>query len=179
MPDRVGSAIVWNDGGMYHGHPGYQCSVRYIALERAGWIEYGFYPLSPQEDAPLVYYARIVANIIGFLRFVWQVAEQRAFDPATFSLGLGLRGIKGASLACITRRLMRVYAGTTPPDRDSFLALRSADDGPWVPEAVALEFADAMLSHWEFSRPGWLADTPEFEAGSYKGEFFKDSFQRW
>ena len=57
--------------------------IRYIALERSGWIEYGFYPLSLVEDAPRVYYARVVANIIGFLRFVKQLVEQQGIESAT------------------------------------------------------------------------------------------------
>jgi hypothetical protein len=128
---------------------------------------------------PHVYYARIVANVLGFLRLVRQITEQRKLDPDTLSFGLGLRGIKGTTLECITRGLMRGFAGNTPPDRDTFLALRSADDGPWQPDSVAMEFSEALLNHWEFTRPGWMADTPEFKAGAYDGDFFRENFQQW
>jgi len=178
FPDRVGSALVWNDG-LHREHPGYRCYTRYLALERSGWIEYGFYPLSLLEDGPRVYYARTVANIIGFLNLLRQIATERTIDPGTLSLGMGLNGIKGVSLECITDKLMRGYAATTPPDRNSLLVLRSFEDGPWEPDSVALEFAEAMLNHWEFSRPGWLVDSPEFEAGVYKGAFFRKHFQQW
>jgi hypothetical protein len=66
----------------------------------------------------------------------------------------------------------------TPPEGNNFLFLRSCQSEPWDLDAIALEFADALLDYWSFSRPGWL-DTPEFEGGTYKGEFFHKSFHHW
>ena len=77
------------------------------------------------------------------------------------------------SFPIVNTPFTRASIGSTAP------AHHRRDDGPWEPEAVALEFADAMLNHWVFSRPGWLADTPEFVAGSYKGEYFQEHFQQW
>lgn len=74
---------------------------------------------------------------------------------------------------------MRSYATITLPERENLLFLRSSEDGPWEIDAVALEFADSILQHWEFARPGWLVDAPEFEAGFYKGEFFRKEFSHW
>jgi hypothetical protein len=176
FPDRIGSALVWSDGMMQHGGPGYLCYMRYLALERAGWVEYGYCPLNLRERTHVVYYAQLIANLVGFLGLVRQLAVQRGIDPATLSLGVGLRGIKGAGLECVTSKLVRGYASVTPPDRDNLLFLRSSEDGPWEINRVAQEFADSILQHWEFARPGWLADAPEFEAGAYKGEFFRESF---
>lgn len=178
-PDRIGSALVWTDGMMNHAGPGYRCYTRYLALERSGWVEYGFCPISPFENAPPVYYAPVIANLVGFLSLLRQIAAERGIDAVTLSLGIGLRGVKGAGLECITSRLMRGYAAATPPDRDNLLFLRSSEDGPWEVDSVAHEFAEAMLNHWEFCRPGWLADTPEFVADAYQGEFFREKFSHW
>ena len=65
----------------------------------------------------------------------------------------------------------------TPPDRDAMLFLRSLEEGPWEPDGVAQEFANAVLEHWEFARPGWMAHPPEFQDGVYKGEFFRERFE--
>ena len=177
-PDRIGSALVWN-WSMYHGGPSNVCYTRYIAIERSGWIEYGLYPVDPTENAHEIYYAQLIANLVGFLQFLRQICEQRMIDPATLSLGLGLRGVKQAQLGCVTERVMRGYATITPPDRDAMLILRSPEDGPWEPDGVAHEFANSVLEHWEFSRPGWMADSPEFQNGVYNGEFFHKHFRYW
>jgi hypothetical protein len=179
VPDRIGSALVYGDGRMMHDGPGHACYTRYLALERAGWVEYGWNARNLMEHTHVVYYALAVANLVGFLRMLRQVAGHQGIDPATLSLGVGLRGIKGAVLECITKKLMRGYAGVTPPEGDNLLFLRSSEEGPWEVDAVAREFADAVIHHWEYARPGWMADTPEFEAGVYKGEFFRESFQHW
>ena len=111
---------------MNHGGPGYLCYTRYLALERTGWVEFGFYPLNPlDEDTHAVYYAKLLANLVGFLSLIQQMARERGIDPARLSLGVGLRGIKNARLECITRKLMRNYAAVTPPDRDNLLFLRT------------------------------------------------------
>ena len=132
-PDRIGSALVWNDGSMYRAGPGYLCYARYIALERSGWIEYGLHPVDPMDNAHEIYYAQLIANLVGFLKFLRQICEQRMIDPATLSLGVGLRGIKEAQLGCITQRLVRGYATITPPNQDAMLFLRSSEEGQWEP----------------------------------------------
>ena len=75
QPDRIGSALVWSDGAMIHGASAYLCYTRYIALEHSGWIEYGLSPANPSENAHEVYYARLIANAIGFLRFIKQLVR--------------------------------------------------------------------------------------------------------
>jgi hypothetical protein len=59
------------------------------------------------------------------------------------------------------------------------LFLRASEEGPWDVDCVAHDFANAVLDYWEFARPGWLTHPPEFEAGVYKGEFFRDRFDHW
>ncbi len=178
-PDRIGSALVWTDGGMNHAGPGYLCYTRYIAFERSGWIEYGLSPADLTGNTCEIYYAQLIANVVGFLGLVRQLCEQRAIDPATLSLGVGLRGIKEVDLGCITQRLIRGYAMSTPPKGDAMLFLRSPDEGPWDSDGVAHDFANAVLEHWEFARPGWMAAPPEFQGGVYKGEFFRKHFPHW
>jgi hypothetical protein len=178
-PDRIGSAMIWTDSMMNHAGPGYLCYTQYIALERAGWIEMGLHPVDLTGERHEVYYAQLVANLVGFLSLVRDIAAQRKIDPATLSLGAGLRGIKGAHLTCLTQRLMRGYAMITPPEREVMLFLRSSDEGTWEVDGVAHDFANALLDYWEFARPGWLAHPPEFEAGVYKGAYFRDRFDHW
>ena len=178
-PDRIGSALVWSDGAMNHGHPGYVCCTQYLALERVGWIEMGLSPVDPTAERHELYYAQLVANLVGFLGLIRDIAAERKLDPAAFSLGVGLRGIRGANLTCLTQRLMRGYAMITPPERDAMLFLRASEDEPWEVDGVAHDFADSVLDYWEFARPGWLAHPPEFDGGVYKGEFFRDRFDHW
>ena len=178
-PDRIGSALVWHDGSMNQGGPGYLCYTRYIALERSGWIEFGLHPVNATKNAHEIYYAQLIANVVGFLRLLRQICDQRTIDPATLFLGIGLRGIKEARLGCVTQRLMRAYAVITLPDRDTMLFLRSSEEGPWEPDGVAHEFANDVLEHWEFARPGWMAHSPEFQDGVYNGEFFRKNFAEW
>ncbi len=159
--------------------PGPLYYERYLALERGGWLEYGFYPLSPVETEPKAYYAKIVANIVGFLGFLKDAAAHRSIDPSGISIGMALRGIKDTSLVCITDRMLRWHAESLPQERDTMLVLRPAEDGPWDVNSVAGEFAENILGHWEFSRPTHWADTPEFEAAVYKGKFFRANFQQW
>lgn len=92
-PDRIGTALIWSDGMMNYGGSGHLCCTRYLALEPTGWVEYGYYPISRREGTHAVYYALLVANLVGFLGFMRQLAEQRSIDAATMSLGIGLRGI--------------------------------------------------------------------------------------
>lgn len=178
-PDRIGSALIWTNGAMNHAGPGYLCYTQYIALERAGWIEMGLHPVDPIGERHEVYYAQLLANLVGFLGLIRDIADQRKIAPSVFSLGVGLRGIKGANLTCLTQRLVRGYAMVTPPERDAMLYLRSSDDGSWQVDGVVHDFANALLDYWEFARPGWLAHPPEFEDGVYKGEYFRDKFNYW
>ena len=154
-------------------------ATRVLALERLGWLEYGVDAVNALETDQKVYYAKVLANAIGFLGFLRQFAGKCSIDLTTVSLGIGLTGVSGAILECITNRLVRGYAGVTPPEGDNFLFLRSCQDVPWDTDAIALEFAEALLDHWNYSRPGWLVDTPEFEGGTYKGELFHQRFQGW
>ena len=151
-PDRIGSALIWNDGVVNYEGPGYRCYTRYITLERSGWIEMGLHPVDPSGQSHEIYYAQLIANLVGFLGLVRDIAGQRRMDPATFSLGVGLRGIKNAHLTCLTQRLKPGYVIITPPDRDNMLFLRSAEEGVWTVDGVAHDFANAVLEHWEFAR---------------------------
>jgi len=178
-PDRIGSALVWNDGSMNHSGPGYLCYTRYVALERSGWIELGLCPLNTTRDDHEVFYAQLIANVVGFLGLLRQLCEHWTIDPATLSLGVGLRGIKRTHLSCVTKRLMREPAVSTPPNGDAMLFLRSSEDGPWEVDGLAQEYASAVLEHWEFARPGWMADLPEFRDGRYEGEYFCEHFPEW
>jgi hypothetical protein len=178
-PDRIGSSLIWSDAAMFQAGLGMLCYSRYLAIERSGWIEFGLHPLDPTKAAAEIYYAQLIANLIGFLSLLRQIAERCNIDPVVLSLGAGLRGIKDANLSCITRGLARGFGAVTPPERDAMLYLRSSEEGPWQVDGVAHDVANGVLEHWAFARPGWMADAPEFEAGVYKGKYFRERFGRW
>jgi hypothetical protein len=179
-PDRVGSALIWKEelgGGTTFGG---RCHNRYLALEPSGWLEYGYVPISPLEEKPKVYYAKAVANAVGFLGLLRDIATQQKVSPADVSFGFGLRGIRGAELVCVTDTSPFGPRSTssTPPEGEHLLFLQRATGDAWSIDGAAIAFAGAMLEHWEFTRPGWVG-TPEFEAGVYTGSFFREKIMHW
>ena len=164
---------------MNDGHPGVVAYSRYMALERTGWLEYGFCPHSPGEDESHIYYAKTLGHIYGFLGFVKQLCEFRGIDLDAVSLGMGMRGLRGKSLECIAEIGIREFWSVTPPEKDTLLMHRPSEDGEWTLDSVTKEFADNLLNHWEFARPGHFTATPEFKGSTYQGEFFRKSFHYW
>lgn len=181
-PDRSGSALLWHDAGMMRASPTASGYRNYLALDKSGLVEFGFHPSSFAEKHRVVYYAKTLARVVGFLGFLQDLATFLKIDSAVFSLGVALQGTKGVDLACITQRvdapLIRQLIHTVLPARENLLYLRPSEKGPWELDEVAHEVAEAMLEHWSCTRPGWIA-TPEFKDGEYTGEFFKNNFISW
>jgi hypothetical protein len=175
-PDRIGKAHVWHDGQRQKVPPG-KCYTRYAAVEPDGYVEYGFYPIWDSSNP--VYYAQVTAGFVAFLWFLRDLCGQFGLDPSAVSVGLALRGIKGKVLQCITKRVMPHFQSTTTPMQDGFLFFRQATPGTdWTIDEVALEAAERMLDLWSYSVPSGFG-TPEFKAGQYEGEYFKNDFRSW
>jgi len=175
VPDRVGRTFLWNDGG-FHGRTAGRAFINYLAVERSGFIEYGFCPLGMMQEQCSIYYAKAVAKLFAFLSFLRDCFSSWHIDPEAVSLGVAIAKTKGLKLECITERLDRCFMHIPVCDNDNFLYLRPAE--PWDVNSVAIDAAESMLQHWAFVRPAWL-ETPEFEGGVYKGTFFRRHFSSW
>jgi hypothetical protein len=176
-PEQMAGRYLWHDADLWMIAPGARCCRNYLAMEKSGFVEYGFEPAGP-EDPPKVYYARIVARLVGFLNFLTELGQKLGFDATDVSVGLAMRGIKGKVLSCVTLRLMRQGMQMTPPEKDTFLHLWPVEKSPWEINALTKEFAEALLDAWSFWRSPWM-DTPEFENGVYTGEYFVERFRSW
>lgn len=176
-PEQMAGRYLWHDADRWMVFPGPRCCRTYLALEKSGFIEYGFEPAGPEEP-PKVYYAQAVARLVGFLNFLTELGEKLRFDATGLSVGAAMRGIKGKELSCVTLRLMRQGMQMTPPKKDTLLYLWPAENGSWDANGVAKEFAETILDTWSFWRSPWM-NTPEFENGAYTGEFFVERFTRW
>jgi hypothetical protein len=186
-PDRIGKGYVWHDGYVqcFRWMPPSRAYTKYLAIERDGYVEYGFYPRSLLllNPAPAfarstdgLYYAMIVAGFVAFLHFLKDLSKQFGLDSRRFSVGLGLRGVEGKLLLCITERVMPHFQSITPAPQDGFLFLsRAPHDLDWAPDDVAHAAAENILELWSYSAPAEFG-TPEFRSSQYDGAFFRQRF---
>jgi hypothetical protein len=179
-PDRIGSSLVWSDGGQLRFGSPARCYTQYLAVEMEGYLEYGFCPGAAfAPDINIVYYARVIAGFVAFLRLLRDLCGRFKLDASAVAVGLALRGIRGRALRCVTKRVERQYQATAPPDQDAFLFFRTAMPGAdWGVDEVAHEAAGGVLHLWAYSAPA-VFSTPEFEGEKYTGEGFKSDFRVW
>src|SRR5262249_47958351 len=100
--------FIWDDSWQVPVAPPARYCTRYLAVEPAGWVEYGFSPGAAWEDEPnTVYYAKVVGSLVGFLAFARELAGQFGLDSAGVGLGMALRGTTGKHLLALRQEGMR------------------------------------------------------------------------
>ena len=174
--DTIGNGLVWHDGHMQHQtlEPTATRFTTYLAVEIGGYVEYGFYP-GQWLEKPYIYYAKVMANAVGFLRHISEMSQRFSIDPCGVSIGFGLRGIKKLPLSGI-RESMRIHTTATElPQVNGHLYRHDANTLSWTVDSIACEIARGILDHWSFTAPEWVG-VPEFENGCYKGNLFKKNY---
>ena len=177
---RIGKACVWHDGDKQRFSATAECYTQYLAAEPNGYFEYGFFPGGwLDDDLRRVYYARMIAGFVAWLRFLKELCSRFGLDESTVSVGFALRGIMGRELACITKSVMPHFQKITPPNQDGFRFFRPATfAAEWTVDEVARDLADDILHLWQYSVPSGFG-TPEFKGAEYQGEFFRGNFRCW
>ncbi len=149
---------------------------RYLAVEPDGWIENGFYPGANWEDnTDRLYYARVIASIVGFLHFIRDAAQRFQIDAADIGLGFALIGTLGKDLLCVRDEGFRKSFHISPPGTNTLRFVRAPGQDAWTVDAVAEDAAVEVLDHWSFHPEFWVA-RPEFDNGVYTGECFRKRF---
>lgn len=170
----VPKGFVWDDA--QHAYAARHYS-RYLAVETAGWIEYGFYPAAKWEDlADRVYYAKVVGSFVAFLNFVRDLSDRFKIDTAGVGLGLALRGTAGKNLLAVREEGMRQAFHTQPPHCDALRFVRPPSEDDWTVDGVAAQAVDEILDHWSFAGGPWVG-RPEFKGAAYEGRRFRERFQ--
>ena len=174
VPRLVPRGFIWDDSREMH--PMEICS-RYLALEAAGWIEYGFYPGAEwEEQTDRIYYAKVVASLVAFLSLVRELATQFEIDPAGIGLGFALKGTTEKHLMAVREEGMRLSFQTQPPACDGLRFTRFPSEEDWTVNGIAAQGADEILEHWSFYGEPWVG-RPEFKDRVYEGTFFRNRFQ--
>ncbi len=171
-------AYVWHNGEKLRFNPRDAYYDKYLAMELDhGYIEYGFFPgsiIAP--DGGHVYYAKILAGFVAFLRFLRDFSDKFDHDASCISFGLAMRGTTETQLKWMTKRVMDHYQNTSSPATDGFRWVREAAPGAdWDVHEVARAAALDLLDHWSYSGPAW-AGQPEFTDGKYTGDYFRSDF---
>lgn len=177
-PVLRGTSRIWHDGQMAHSSHAY---LKYIAIERNGFVEQGFAPAGLIGENQSVYYALTLAHFIGFLRFIHDLAEYAKIDKASINIGIAIRGTLGIKLKCLVigeDQPMRAPINTKLPSCSGFLFHRSGLGADWNFDEIAYEFAESLIEHWDCTRPSWVP-MPEFTDRIYTGGFFKKHFSDW
>lgn len=175
----LSKGYLWDNASEIPVPPPAKVFTRYLAIEPAGWIEYGFDAGAPwEDDTDRVYYAKVVAAFVGFLSFVRDLSARFQIDTKAIGLGLALVGTSGKQLLCIREEGIRQSYHTQPPSSNAMRFVRPPGGEDWTVDAVAQEAAIEILDHWSFAGEFWVG-RPEFKDGVYHGEFFKSRFQGW
>jgi hypothetical protein len=181
-PIRVAGGYRWDNAWRQRGSlPNSRGSTKYLVLDPAGYIEYGFVPCDWFNfDRHHVFYAEVLGVFVAFQHFILDLAVQSGMAGG-WHLGIALRGTKTTQLRCISEGLESPEIYTSPPTKDGFRFLNHPQKGTSQSiDEVTRRAAKALLAHWSYSVPGQV-NLPEFQGRVYSSKMFADRFSssRW
>lgn len=175
-PDAVLGGLVWHDGiDNVHllGHQSAKKYTKYLAIERKGFVEYGFNPCHPwDQNEQAIYYAKVIVNTFVFLRFLKDLFVKFTVSPAC--IGIAIWSPNSLALKGIIESLRRRSFAPAPSASKHFL-LRFELQPDWNVEEVARETALGILGNWSYPVSTYMG-VPEFENDKYVGTFFESNF---